>query len=80
MQMQQLVVRIPSQQKNIFEQIAQQKDESVSNLVREALDIYLRKQMKSRSSNLLLELADIGKKIKGPKNLSNSYKKVLYKK
>lgn len=76
--MQQLVVRIPQQQKVIFEQLAHQENQSVSTLVREALDKYLKVKMYSKQKNILLELAKIGQGTKGPKNLSSSYKQYLY--
>lgn len=77
--MQQIVVRVPEQQKITFEQIAQQSGQSVSVLVREALDQYLKKSTKKNSGNLLLKLSQIGKDIDGPKNLSSSYKDYLYR-
>lgn len=77
--MQQLVVRIPQQQKIIFEQLAQQKQQTVSVLVREALDSYLRKTAQYPTKNFLLELSKVGQEINGPKNLSSFYKKHLYK-
>ncbi len=78
--MQQLVVRIPQQQKIVFQQLARQENQSISTLVREALDRYLEIKMKpTQRANHLLDLAKIGQEIKGPKNLSSSYKKYLYK-
>ena len=78
--MQQLVVRIPQQQKVVFEQLAHQENQSVSTLVREALDKYLEKKMKSTpNTNHLLDLAKIGQGTNGPKDLSSSYKQYLYK-
>lgn len=77
--MQQLVVRIPQQQKAIFQQLAQQRQETVSTLIRKALDNYLKKTTQSSSKNLLLELSKIGQDAQGPKNLSSSYKEYLYK-
>lgn len=76
--MQQLVVRIPQQQKIVFEQLAQQQQQPVSTLVREALDKYLEVKMRDNSQNLLSKLAQIGQDTLGPKNLSSSYKNYLY--
>jgi hypothetical protein len=77
--MQQLVVRVPQQQKVIFEQLAQQQQQTVSALVRYALDEYLEKNMTKKSTNHLLELAKISQGTSGPEDLSSSYKLQLYR-
>lgn len=82
MQTQQLVVRLPAEQKALFEELADQEQTSLSKVIRKALDEFLTKKQEKYPGESLLELAEIGKKSKDPhpgENLSENYKKYLYK-
>lgn len=81
MRMTQLVVRLPEEQKQILIQEAQRKGETVSVLVRRAIARYIEKKL-SRGNHdellALLAIAEKGKHIKGPRDLSTNYKRYLY--
>lgn len=81
--MQQLVIRIPEEQKLLLEALANKQNTNISALARDALKIYLYKKTTTHSAsrNFLLELARVGKNTDStkPKNLSTQYKKLLYK-
>jgi predicted transcriptional regulator len=82
MQTQQLVVRLPADQKALFEELAKQEQTTLSKMVRKALEEFLTKKQKQYPGESLMRLAEIGKKSKdpyGPENLSENYKKYLYK-
>lgn len=81
MRMTQLVVRIPEEQKHVLAQVAQKKGESVSAVVRRAIARYVEEKMSRGNSEELLALlaiAEKGKHIKGPRDLSTNYKRYLY--
>lgn len=81
MRMTQLVVRIPEEQKRLLDIEAQRQRETVSNLVRRAIAQYMEvRQNRSNRNDLmaLLAIAEKGKHIKGPKDLSTNYKRYLY--
>lgn len=80
MRMTQLVVRIPEEQKQMLTLLAQQGRQSVSDVVREAIDGHFLSKRKN-VKNELLALAEIGKRYKGKKystDLSTNYKRYLY--
>lgn len=80
--MQQIVVRIPPAQKAFLDQLAQKQDTTVSDLTRQALGEFIADH-KQQSSNIFLELAQIGKRkknVNAPKDLSSTYKKYVYNK
>ena len=80
----QLAIRIPSSQKSLLETIASQNKTTISQLVRTAIDRFLEKAYPETEGQVLLELADIGQqatqaqKNDSPKNLSSTYKDLLY--
>lgn len=78
----QLIIRLPEEEKMTLEVIANNRQLTISEVTRIAIRNYLTKEMKSKD-NLFLRLAKIGKtkKVnKAPKDLSFNYKKYLYKK
>lgn len=79
--MTQLVVRIPEEQKQVLAQEAQRRGETVSVVVRRAITRYVEKKRNRGNRNELLALlaiAEKGKHIKGPRDLSTNYKRYLY--
>ncbi len=81
MRMTQLVVRIPEEQKQALELEAQRTRETVSVVVRRAITRYVEEKRGRGNRNELLALiaiAEKGKHIKGPKDLSTNYKRYLY--
>lgn len=81
MRMTQLIVRIPEEQKQILEREAQRGGETVSVVVRRAITRYVEEKRGRGNRNELLALlaiAEKGKYIKGPKDLSTNYKRYLY--
>lgn len=81
MRMTQLVVRIPEEQKQILELEAQRTRETVSVVVRRAITRYVEEKRGRGNRNELLALlaiAEKGKHIKGPRDLSTNYKRYLY--
>lgn len=79
--MTQLIVRIPEEQKKALELEAQRTKETVSVLVRRAIARYVdEKRGKGNRNELLalLAIAEKGKHIKGPRDLSTNYKRYLY--
>jgi len=76
--MNQLVVRLPREQKIFLEFLAIKQKTTVSSLTRIAINDFLNKK---KSSSLFSRLAKIGKRAKtkqAPKDLSTNYKKYLY--
>lgn len=81
MRMTQLIVRIPEEQKQILEREAQRGGETVSVVVRRAITRYVEEKRGRGNRNELLAflaIAEKGKHIKGPKDLSTNYKRYLY--
>lgn len=78
---QQIVVRIPIQEKMYLENIAQKQNTTLSEITRQALKKFI--YPKNTTQNHLLMLGEIGHSqsdTKKPKSLSTTYKKHLYKK
>lgn len=78
---QQIVVRVPIQEKAYLENVAQKQNTTISEITRKALKKFI--YPKNKNKNHLLMLGEIGKSKptkKNPKNLSTTYKKYLYKK
>ena len=76
--MNQLIVRLPEEQKALLESLATQRRTTVSSLARTAIKNFLSKKA---SSSLFTQLAKIGKRAKlnhPPQDLSVNYKKYLY--
>lgn len=78
--MTQLVVRIPEEQKQLVVREAQRRGESLSAVVRRAIARYIEKKGRGHHNELLelLAIAEKGKHLKGPKDLSTNYKRYLY--
>ena len=81
MRMTQLVVRIPEKQRQALELEAQRSGETVSQVDRRG--IFHQVEEKRKKNNLaelaeLLAIAEKGKHIKSPKDLSTNYKRYLY--
>lgn len=76
----QLVVRVPEEQKLMLQIIASNKQVSVGEITRLAIRDYVAKTAKSKK-DLFARLTKIGKKkkIDAPKDLSQNYKKYLYR-
>lgn len=76
----QLVVRVPEEQKLMLQIIASNKQVSMGEVTRLAIKDYVARETKSKG-DLFTRLAKIGKKKKvdAPKDLSQNYKKYLYK-
>lgn len=81
----QLVIRLPKHKKALLANLAQLKGESLSALVRQAINSYLAKN-KSKENNLM-DLAAISEQkrnqskkpqAQAPKDLSTNYKRYLY--
>jgi len=81
MRMTQLVIRIPEDQKQMLALEAQRRGETVSQVVRRAIAHYVEKKRKRGNRDelaALLAIAEKGKHIKGPNDLSSNYKRYLY--
>lgn len=79
--MTQLIVRIPEEQKQMLVQEAQRKGETVSDVVRRAIARHVEAKRHRGNRNELLALlaiAEKGKHMKGPRDLSTNYKRYLY--
>jgi predicted transcriptional regulator len=79
--MTQLVVRIPEEQKQALALEAQRKGETVSDVARRAIAQYTEEKRGRGNRNdlmALLAIAEKGRHIKGPKDLSTNYKRYLY--
>lgn len=79
--MTQLVVRVPEEQKQVLTLEAQRKRETVSHVVRRAIARYVEDARGGGNRNdlmALLAIAEKGKHIKGPNDLSTNYKRYLY--
>ena len=75
-----IVVRLPADQKQMLSLAAKKKRQSVSAVVRTALEEHFQQNIR-KDKNLFLELAKIGKSARvknAPRDLSKNYKKYLY--
>jgi len=76
--MNQLIIRLPEEQKILLESLAVKQKTTISSLTRVAIENFLNRKP---SSSLFSELAKVGKSAKvshPPKDLSTNYKKYLY--
>lgn len=81
MRMTQLVVRIPEEQKEVLTREAQRRGETISVVVRRVITRYVEEKRGRSNQNELLALLNIaekGKNIKSPRDLSTNYKRYLY--
>ncbi len=78
--MQQIVFRLPAQQKQLLQQRARKNKSSVSAELRQAVDKHLSQEQTDTENDkpLLLQLADMAVETGESESLSTSYKEYLY--